>query len=198
MKKRLAVLATLVFALSVMNPGGVVAKEEEGRQFEFHAGDVFIETVTGHVSDKSAAANGDRIEIIATGELRTNGRKAEGTGSFVHRTGAGIPLAIGSFKAVRLMSFTDFGPTTGLPQNLHSGTAVIALRVIAHPVSDLTATARFDAILTIDCNLGNAPASVVEGIGFRILNGPAAGLNFNMKVSGETVFVAEQQQQEED
>lgn len=207
MKKAFALFAASLFALSVTSPTGVVAKEEEQRAFEFHVGDAFTQGFGFDASDEATAtmgtSRGDTIQVIATGELRTNGRKASGTGSFNHKSkpdaqGHRQTLAVGSFRAVRLMSpFTDLGPGPETPAALHSGTAVILLRVVAHPTSNLSATATFDAVLTIDCDLGNAH-QVTEGITFRILNGPARGLFFDHKDRGVTVFVTKPEEEQED
>jgi len=140
-------------------------------------------------STANGPAKGDTIEVIATGTLRVNGNKAAGTGSFAHKNKAGVTQAVGSFAAERLLSFTDSGTQAGFPATFHSGSARILVRVVAHPTSDLTKTVNFDAILRIDCDLGNAPA-FADGITVTIVNGPFAGLAFDKKVSGVTVFVA--------
>ena len=200
MKKRFALVAALLFAFSLASPTGAVAKEEEQGAFAFHAGDEFIEGATGERPGNvtRASSNGDTITVIATGEFRLDGRKASGTGSFAHRNAAGATVAVGSFTAGRLRSFTDFGTPGGFPfPTLHGGKADILIHVTAHPAPSLAATVKFDALLTIDCAFGRVPPGVEEGITLVIVTGPFAGLAFDQKVSGFTVFVAENEKEEE-
>src|SRR2546422_6493317 len=198
MKKRFALVAALLFAFSLASPTGAVAKDEEQRAFEFHVGDAFLQGFELPPDDVTrASSNRDTITVIATGEFRLNGRKASGTGSFAHKNAAGNTLAVGSFTADRLRSFRDFGTQTGLPSTLHGGTAVILVHVVAHPAPAFTATVKFDALLTIDCAFGRGPPGIEEGVTLVIVTGPFAGLAFDQKVSGFTVFVAENEKEEE-
>jgi hypothetical protein len=194
MKKTFALFAVMLLALSLGGSGGAVAKESP-RQFEFHAGDVFLNGLGFPLKNVTrASSNGDTVEVIATGELRVNGKKAEGTGSFAHKNAAGATLAIGSFTAERLQSFTDFGTQAGFPATFHSGTARILVHVVGHPTSDLTKTVQFDAVLRIDCDLSDTRPEFADGITLKILNGPFAGVVFDQKdpaAHGVTVFVAE-------
>ena len=197
MKKRFALVAALLFAFSLASPTGAVAKEEEQGAFAFHAGDEFIEGATGERPGNvtRASSNGDTITVIATGEFRLDGRKASGTGSFAHRNAAGATVAVGSFTAGRLRSFTDFGTPGGFPfPTLHGGKADILIHVTAHPAPSLAATVKFDALLTIDCAINGGTK---EGVTVLILTGPFKGLAFDQEGRGQTVFVAENKKDEE-
>src|SRR5713226_4080019 len=127
MKNRFALFAALLFAFSLASPTRAVAKDEEQRAFEFHVGDAFLQGfgLSPDDSAQTAPVGGDTITLIATGRLRVNGRKAEGTGSFTHKNAAGATMAVGSFTADRLRSFKDFETQTDLPSTFHGGTAVI-------------------------------------------------------------------------
>lgn len=201
MKKSFALFAIVLLALSLGSSGGALANEAN-REFEFHVGDAFNQGFGFPADDvarstASGPTKGDTISVIATGELRVNGKKAEGSGSFAHRNAAGATVAVGSFTAERLVSFTDFGSQSGLPSTLHGGTASILVHVVAHPAPRFTSTVKFDGVLTIDCELGNFPAGFQEGITFVVKNGPFQGLVFDQKVSGVNVFVANDEEDSE-
>ncbi len=201
MKKSFALFAIVLLALSLGSSGGAVAKDAP-RQFEFHAGDVFLNGFGFPLKNVARATHGcvatgtcnDTIEVIATGTLRVNGKKAEGTGSFAHKRGTAT-VAVGSFTAERLRSFTDLGTSTETPSTFHSGRAVILVHVVAHPAATgFVSTLNFDALLTIDCDLTETRPAFADGITLMILNGPFAGLAFDQKDPdhhGVTVFVAE-------
>ncbi len=182
MKRRSAIVVGLVFALSMLGAVNAAASTSE---FDFHIGDKFLEDFGFPPGDVAQAANGDTITVIGLGEFDVSDRDADGEGTFEHRSGLGELLAFGTWEAKRLMRFENFGGQADLPPNLIGGRAVIKIHVKAHPASNPDATQEFDAILTVDCAIGNFPPGFEEGITFD-----AGFINFNEKVSGFTVFVA--------
>jgi hypothetical protein len=194
MKKRFG-LAT--FALVVAFPlmaGTASARndDEQVTEFDVHVGDVFLFSRGGSLGDVARASNGDTIEVIFTGKIDAEDGQAGGTGGFQHFDKSGKLLEFGTFKATRLISFTDFGlPSPPLPPQFpatsHGGSSLIAVRAVGHPASNPALTSKFDATLEVDCMLGNFPPGFEEGINLAVTN----GLNFNEKVSGVTLYVAE-------
>ncbi len=183
MLKRSAFLFALVLALSPI-ASGTTAASSAIEEFDVHVGDAFLQALGFPAGAVARAANGDTIKVIFTGKIGPNDSEAEGKGTFEHRNSAGALLATGTFEAKKLLSFTDFGTQSGLPPTLHGGSAMIRVRVTGHPVSGGIVT--FDATLGVDCKIGNFPTGFEEGITFD-----AGFINFNDKVSGVTVFVAE-------
>ncbi len=160
---------------------------ESETKFDFHIGDAFLQSLGFSAGTKARAANGDVITVIGTGEIEVGDGEAEGKGTFEHRSSTGALLASGTWEAKELLSFTDFGTQSGLPPTFHGGSAVIRIEVVGHPAATPATTVEFEATLTVDCKIGSFPAGFKEGITFSI----DGGLNFDEKVSGVTVFVAE-------
>ncbi len=185
MKRRFALSVGLLFGLLVLGAGSAVASATE---FDFHVGDQFLTNLGFPPGVVARAPNGDTIRVIGTGEFDTAGNEADGQGTFEHRSSSGGLIASGTWEATKLVSFTDFGGQAGLPPDLRGGSAVIKVHGKGHPATNPSATVEFDATLMVDCAIGNVPASFEEGITFKI----DGGLNFNEKVSGVTVFVADE------
>ncbi len=183
MLKRSALLVALVLALSPI-ASGTTAASSAPEEFDVHVGDAFLQGLGFPAGAVAQAANGDTIRVTFTGQIEPKEKEADGKGTFKHRSSTGKLLASGTFQAKRLLSFTDFGTGAGLPPTFHGGTALIRVRVVGHPASG--GTVRFDATLGVDCKIGSFPSGFEEGITFD-----AGFINFNEKVSGVTVVVAE-------
>jgi hypothetical protein len=184
MKLLLVAFAGLLSVVLVLGAANAVAAVEE--EFAFHVGDPFLASLGFPSGVVARASNGDTIRVIGSGELNVVEREADGSGTFEHRDSTGTLLASGTWEATELISFTNFGGQTGLPPDFRGGSAVIQVHVVGHPAANPSATIEFDATLTVDCRLGNFPADFAEGITFN-----AGFINFNQKVSGVTVFVAD-------
>jgi hypothetical protein len=175
---RLLGLTLLVFVLAVATAVAAPSK------FDFHAGDGF-----GGIAspDVASASDGATITISAAGSFHVASHKANGTGTFVHKAADGTVLATGTFSVTRLTSFAPFGCGVAggqpLPPFLCGGFAVFQVHVVGHPVSG--GTEQFNAVFTIDCQIGSPPPGAMEGITFD-----APGIGFDTPVSGETLFVA--------
>jgi hypothetical protein len=189
MKTRFGLAAVLLLGLSLLATGSAAAKDKANTEFNFHIGDAFLAAATGNPAngngDVAKAANGDTITIQGSGEFDTKNGTADGEGTFVHRTAAGTVLATGTWEAKRLSSFHDAGTSTNLafPRTFHAGEAVLLVQVVGHPAGDPDSTVRFDATLSVFCELPGA--GTAEGVTFN-----AGFINFNTRVSGVTVFVA--------
>ena len=189
MKKRFGFAAVLLLGLSLLATGSAVAKDKGNTAFDFHIGDAFLAAATGNPAngngDVARAANGDTITIKGNGEFDTKTGKAEGKGTFVHKNAAGTVLGSGTWEAKRLLIFHDAGLSTnlGFPRTFHAGEAILQVRAVGHPAADPDASLEFDAILGVDCELPGAGnfEGVTLNVGF---------INFNVRVSGVTVFVA--------
>jgi hypothetical protein len=190
MKRLLLVLACLLATALVFAAAPVAASGEKKSQgeneFQFHIGDAFIARLGLPLGDVSRASNGDTILVIGTGAFEVGDGEVHGRGTFEHRTADGTLFASGTWRAKELVSFTNFGPQAGAPPDFRGGRAVIVVRVIAHPASNPEATIKLDATFTVDCALGNVPAGIDEGITVN-----AGFINFDQKVSGFTLFVAD-------
>jgi len=112
--------------------------------------------------DVSSAPNGDTVAVA-------------GMGTFDIR-------ASGTWQATKLIAFHSFGSGSaqGLPSNFEGGLALIQVTLKVHD------TPVFNAVLKVGCELGNPPGGWHEGIELTVLG---AGINFNEKVSGFTLFI---------
>ncbi len=185
-RRQFALFVTLALALLTVAAARPVAASQAETEFGFHVGDSFITKFGLPPADVSQAANGDTITVVGTGGIDTEDMEVHGQGTFEHRSSDGTLLASGTWQAKELITFDNFGPQAGLPPDFRGGHAAIRVRVTAHPAVNPDVTIRFDATLVVDCALGDVPPGVEEGITFD-----AGFINFNQKVSGFTLFVAE-------
>jgi len=176
----------VVVVILLIAPAALASRSEKEEEFEFHIGDKFLAKFGLGGASVAQADNGDKIYIVGSAEFEVDEREAEGRGTFQHFSSTGTLIASGTWKATRLLSFVNFGGEAGLPPDLRGGTAVLKIRVVGHPAANPHSTVRFNAILTIDCEIGNFPPGFMEGI---TLN--AGFINFDQKVSGFNVFIAE-------
>ena len=132
--------------------------------------------------DIVGAPNGDTVAVAGQGTFDIRSMVATGDGTFVHKMADGTVRASGTWQATRLLAFHSFGSGSvqGLPSNFVGGLALIQVTLKVHdqPV--------FNAVLKIGCELGNPPGGIHEGVEQTVLG---AGINFNEKVSGSTLFI---------
>ncbi len=128
------------------------------------------------------ADNGDTVEIDAEGMMDVGAKMAEGGGTFTHFSSGGAPVATGEITATGLQSFQFYG--CGLPgfPDFCGGRALISVHLEA-TVGGTVVEA--DGTLTVDCLIGSPPAGADEGVRLNVKD----LINFNMEVSGETLFV---------
>lgn len=132
------------------------------------------------------AADGQTVQMAGSGPLSIHPKSVGGGGTFIHRNSAGTVVAAGTWTAVELLSFSDYGTNPGFPPNVHGGLAIIRVHL-----TPSTGGAGVDAILEVDCGINqpggaNKPPDLTEGIRLAVEGGP----NFNEKFSGFTVFIA--------
>ena len=132
--------------------------------------------------DISMADNGDKVALTGQGTLSIFASSVTGSGTFVHMAPDGTVRAMGTWTAIRLMSFRSFGNSPGLPSNFVGGHAImlVQLSVGGKPVHT--------AVLTVNCEVGNPPDGLHEGIKLAVQGTP---FNFNKQVSGLTVFISQ-------
>ncbi len=173
-KKFLVVFATLIASLS-MSLGTAFAAPVATVNYEYHIGDHFLGVVHGPAIAMSS--NGDTIEVEGSGNLNVHPKSVTGGGTFTHKDKDGNVLASGTWTATELLSFKSYGSGVpqGTPPEFEGGLALI--RVHLSP--------GFDAIMQVDCLLGNPPAGAKEGIRLVV----QGALNFNKEVSGDTLYV---------
>jgi hypothetical protein len=167
---------------------GAASEDQAGANIDFHIGDAFLASLNPAFSggDRAKASNGDTVTIVGRGKFEVKEGEAEGSGIFVHQTPNGHLLGTGTWRAKKLLHFDNFGGQSGFPPDFRGGHAVLSVRVVGHSGGDPTVTEEFDAVLTVDCAIGEVPAGLKEGITFEI-----PGLvKFDAKVFGVTLFVA--------
>ena len=132
--------------------------------------------------DVSSAPNGDTMAVAGMGTFDISSMTATGGGTFVHKTADGTIRASGTWQTTKLLAFHSFGSGSaqGLPSNFEGGLGLIQVTLKVHD------TPVFNAVLKVGCALGNPPGGWHEGIELTVLG---AGINFNEKVSGFTLFI---------
>ncbi len=103
--------------------GGVPA-EPGPATFAYHAGDAFLASLNpAFAPAKAMAANGEVIELSATGTLSVFPKAVTGGGTFTHKDANGNVIGSGTWTATELLSFQNYGasPVPGFP--LHSARA---------------------------------------------------------------------------
>jgi hypothetical protein len=134
-------------------------------------------------ADVSAASNGDTIQMAGTGTLFIHEKSVAGGGTFTQNSSAGAVIATGTWTAIDLLSFDDYGTTPGFPiAGAHGGDALMRVHLTPN-----TGGPGVDAILEVQCILGNPPPGHDhEGIQLAVQGG---GPNFNKIITGSTVFI---------
>jgi hypothetical protein len=160
-----------------------VVGENAPAQYDFHAGDAFLQALNPAFGpDLALAPNGDKVILTGTGTLSIHPKSATGGGTFTHLSPTGDELATGTWSATDLLSFVSYGPSAATPPSFRAGQALI--RIQLHPAGAASAVA---AILRIECRLPGSvvPGGIEEGINL-VVPGVA---NFNEQAGGNTVFV---------
>ena len=126
---------------------------------------------TGHHRPDGAPRDSRTFDISA--------KTANGSGTFVHKNGAGATLATGTWTASSLVAFQFYGCT---PDGLCGGRAT--LKVLT---PDFDRSLHFPALLEINCQQGGPPAGTSEGIKLNI----PGHIHFNKHVEegGVTLFL---------
>jgi hypothetical protein len=172
---------SFVFVLALCVVGGNVTRADDPAD---HFGWVIFPDFCAPASscpDVSTAANGDTIQMAGTGKLSFHPKSVAGGGTFTHRDSAGAVIETGTWTAIELLSFDDYGTTPGAPPTFHGGDAL--MRVHLTPRAGGPGV---DALLDVVCALGDPPPGHQEGIRLAVNGGP----NFNDIVTGATVFIA--------
>ena len=168
-----ALLAVLVVPLSVTK----VSADSGSASYDYLIGSGFICGLGPDVCpDVAKAPNGDTVAIAGAGTLSVHPKSVSGGGTFVHKNASGDVLASGTWTATKLLSFDNYGcGGPGLPDFACGGRAQIQVHL----------SVGLDAVLWVDCVLGNPPTGAMEGVR---LNVPGI-INFNKEVSGDTLFI---------
>ena len=188
---------TFTFALVLFAVGGNVAWADSGAaSFSYIVFPGSFCAPAPPCPDVARAANGDTVEIAGAGTLSIHPKSVAGGGTFTHKNSAGAVIATGTWTAIELLSFNDYGPLPaafGLPPTFHGGQVFMRVHL-----SPSTGGAGFDAILEVDCAAnasffglppgqleGAAPEGHTEGVRLAVEGGP----NFSQRVGGFTVFI---------
>jgi hypothetical protein len=134
----------------------------------------------------TAAPEDGTIQMAGSGQLCIHPKSVAGGGTFTRRDAAGAVVATGTWSAVELLSFDDFGTLPGIPPSFHGGLAVMRVHLAGS-----TGGAGVDGILQIDCAINqpgvpNKPEDLTEGVRLALEGGP----NFNKKIHGGTLYIA--------
>jgi hypothetical protein len=182
MRKLLAILIALPLLVFGAGPASAATAKSS---FEYHVGDALIQSLGFPVGDQAMADNGDVVTIVATGTFDTIQKAATGGGTFSHHEVATGQTITGTFVTTGLVSFQSYGNATpqGLPASFFGGK--LMLTIVATP--DAAPNLHLPATLTVECALGNPPASAEEGIRVNVYD----VINFNKTVpeSGANVFI---------
>ncbi len=178
------IVLTLAFALVWFAVAGNVAYADSGSDcftyIIFPAG-----AFPGFPGDIAGASDGQTIQMAGSGPLCVHPKSVTGGGTFIHKNAAGAVVATGTWTALELSSFTDYGTIPAFSPVAHGGLSIIRVHL-----TPSTGGAGVDAILWIDCAINqpgspDKPEDLGEGIRLAVEGGP----NFNRKLSSATVFL---------
>jgi len=184
MKRRIvAFAAVLMLVTSVL---GAASASALSAKLDFHVADAVIGAGTGipQLGARAVADNGDIVSVVGGGTFNLGSGKTTGGGTFVHTTSGGVLVGSGTWTATGVDDFTFYGCGGDLPPNFCGGALALNVHLVAGG-----GAAEFDGLLTIDCLIGDFPATAVEGI---TLNIPGA-INFDetmFEFSGLTLYVS--------
>jgi len=174
-------VAGILIALAVTSG---LASAAPAMKWTFHAGDAALASLDPSFSPVVAMAeNGDTLALAGTGNYNPGGR-VTGGGLFWHNDSNGAPVHFGTWSAVKVVSYHDFGNAmvNGLPRNFHGGVLVLSVSITPTDVPGLV----LGGTLTVTCVLGgDVPAGAEEGITADV----AGVITFGESVSGNTLFV---------
>jgi hypothetical protein len=183
MRRIIALL--LALPLLVLSQAGAANASTVKGSFEYHVGDALIQSFGGPAGNQAIANNGDVVTIIATGTFDTVTHTATGGGTFAHHVAATGQTITGTIATTGLISFQSYGDATpqGLPESFFGGK--LMLSAIATP--DFDPSLHLPMTITVECALGNPPASAVEGLRVNVKD----MINFNKTVpeSGENIYI---------
>lgn len=174
-------VAGILVVLSVLSG---LASAAPAMKWTFHAGDAFLASLNPSFSPVVARAeNGDTLALAGTGNYNPGGR-VTGGGLFWHNDSNGNPVHLGTWSAVQVLSYNDFGNAivNGLPRSFHGGVLVLSVSITPTDVPGVV----LSGTLTVTCALGGGvPAGAEEGITAEV----SGVITFDESVSGNTVFV---------
>jgi hypothetical protein len=160
-----------------------VISENAAAQYDFHAGDAFLQALNPAFGpDVALAPSGEKVILTGTGTLSLHPKSATGSGTFTRLSPTGAELATGTWSAADLLSFVSYGLGTTTPPSFRAGQALI--RIQLHQGGAAPAVG---AILRIECHLPGSvvPGGIEEGINLLV---PGVA-NFNKQAGGNTVFI---------
>ena len=177
-----ALVLGLLGLLSMALPVGFAAGASTA-SFQFLVGTgPLCGLATNACPDITMADNGDMVAVTGQGTISISTNSITGGGTFVHMAPDETVRAMGTWTAIRLMSFRSFGNSPGLPSNFVGGQALMLIQL------SVGGTPVHTAVLTIICEVGTPPAGLHEGIKLVVQDTP---FNFNKQVSGLTIFVSQ-------
>jgi len=175
------VIAGFLIALAVASG---LATAAPAMKWTFHAGDAALASIDPSFSPVVARAeNGDTLALAGAGNYNPGGR-VTGGGLFWHNDSSGASVHFGTWSAVKVLSYDDFGNAmvNSLPRNFHGGVLVLSVSITPTDVPGLV----LGGTLTVTCVLGSGvPAGAEEGITADV---PGV-LTFGESISGNTLFV---------
>jgi len=184
MKRRLVAFATLlVLVTSVLGTGSASALSAK---LDFHVADALIGGGTGipQLGARAVADNGDIVSVVGAGTFNLGSGKTTGGGTFVHTTSGGVLVGSGTWTATGVEDFTFYGCGGDLPSDFCGGVLSLDVHLVAGG-----GAAEFNGALTIDCLIGDFPATAIEGIKLNVSGGP----NFDetmFEPSGLTLYLS--------
>ena len=154
----------------------------------------------GTLNSIARAPSGQTMEISGAGTFSLQPKSVSGTAdvieaafgtvprTFTQRTANGAVVAQGTWEVTGILSYTSFGPATpeqiaffgGLPPGSEGGKVMLNVALFVGGVRV------HDGILTIVCELGQAPTNSVESTLLLLQDGSG---NFNQPVSGDNIFI---------
>src|SRR2546428_8609612 len=153
------VIAGFLIALAVASG---LATAAPAMKWTFHAGDAALASIDPSFSPVVARAeNGDTLALAGAGNYNPGGR-VTGGGLFWHNDSSGASVHFGTWSAVKVLSYDDFGNAmvNGLPRNFHGGVLVLSVSITPTDVPGLV----LGGALTGTCVLGSGgPAGGGEG-----------------------------------
>src|SRR2546425_7713159 len=162
------VVAGFLFALAVASG---LASAAPAMKWTFHAGDAALASIDPSFSPVVARAeNGDTLALAGAGNYNPGGR-VTGGGLFWHNDSSGASVHFGTWSAVKVLSYDDFGNAmvNGLPRNFHGGVLGFSGRITPTDGPGLVLC----GTLTGNCVVGSGvPAGGGEGITAHRPGGP--------------------------
>src|SRR2546428_11477902 len=122
------VIAGFLIALAVASG---LATAAPAMKWTFHAGDAALASIDPSFSPVVARAeNGDTLALAGAGNYNPGGR-VTGGGLFWHNDSSGASVHFGTWSAVKVLSYDDFGNAmgNGLPRDFPGGGFVFIVRI---------------------------------------------------------------------